>query len=363
MQTIITLTLVQLRMYLRDRQSVFLSLFFPLMLMFAFGFMSFDGPTETSIGVIGAENSDPAILEALDQSGLFIISQGGEEDIRAAIDDGDISIAVILPEGPLDTASSGSTVAIDTLVNAADPQRSQQGLAVLDAVLTRLSYDLRATEPMFALNPIDVDSRNLRYVDFLIPGLLAFMLMQLAITGSGFNVVEYKRKGILKRLFVTPLRPSHFVISLILMRLIAIFVQLALLLGLAMLVFQATIVGNFALLIGLILFGGVMFLALGFALGGIAKTQNAIILIGNLVIFPQMFLASVFFPLDSLPDWVQSLAGLLPLAFVSHSIRAVANDAAGLVELWPDMLGIAAWTAIFLFLAIRYFRWSDAAKV
>ena len=50
-------------------------------------------------------------------------------------------------------------------------------------------------------------SRHLRYVDFLVPGILAFMIMQLAVAGSGFNIVEYKRKGILKRLFVTPLKP------------------------------------------------------------------------------------------------------------------------------------------------------------
>ena len=116
------------------------------------------------------------------------------------------------------------------------------------------------------------------------------------------------------------------------------------------------------LLAAFVIAGSIMFLGIGFALGGLASTQNAIVMIGNLFIFPQTFLAGVFFPIDTLPDWVQRIAALFPLNFVSHAIRAIANEGAGLADLGWDVLGIAAWTAIGLFLAVRYFRWSDAAN-
>lgn len=360
MSTIITLTIAQLRMYFRDRQSLVLSLFFPLMLMFAFGFMNFEGDGTTSIGIVASDAADPAILEALEANDLLKVTTGSEEDIRLALEEADITLAVFVPDQA--AGNSEATQTIDVLYNVTNAQQAFRAIAVLDSTFTGVEHQIRGTEPMFALAPQDIQSRSFSYINFLVPGLLAFMLMQLAITGSGFNIVEYKRKGILKRLFVTPLQPLYFITSLVLMRLFTILVQLGLLLGIAMLVFDATLVGNPLLFIALIIFGGVMFLAIGFALGGIAKTQNSIILIGNLVIFPQMFLSAVFFPLDAIPDALAVVTGLLPLSFVAHALREVANEGATLVQLWPDVLGIAAWTLIGMFLALRFFRWSDAAN-
>ncbi len=363
MQTILTLTLAQLRMYTRDRQSLFLSLFFPLMLMFAFGFMNFEGDGTTNVGVILTEGADTTVLEALQQDPLIEVTTGTEDEIHAALEDGEVILALQLPPEAPDTATSQP---VDVLFNVSDAQRAfgaYQAMTTIETSLTRLERSLRGTEPMFDMQPHEVRGRSFSYINFLVPGLLAFVLMQLAITGSGFNIVEYKRKGILKRLFVTPLEPLNFISSLILMRLITILVQLALLLGIAMLFFDATLLGNPLLFAGFIIFGSIMFLSIGFALGGIASTQNAIILIGNLVIFPQMFLSAVFFPIDAVPGWLATISGLLPLSFVAHALREIANEGASLAQLWPDVIGISVWLAIGLFLALRYFRWSDAARV
>lgn len=363
MSTILTLTIAQLRMYARDRQSLFLSLFFPLMLMFAFGFMNFEGDGTTNIGVVLTANADTTILETLEQDELFNVTTGTDAEMRLALEEGDVPLILLLPAQLPDT---DETQAIDVLFNVSDAQKAfgaYQAITLVENALTGLERKLRGTQPMFSVNPQEIRARHFSYINFVVPGLLAFVLMQLAITGSGFNIVEYKRKGILKRLFVTPLQPLHFIISLISMRLLTILVQLGLLLGIAMLAFGATLLGNVFVFIGFIIFGSIMFLSIGFALGGISKTQNAIILFGNLVIFPQMFLSGVFFPLEAAPDWLATSAGLLPLSFVSHALRELANEGTPLVELWPDITGIAVWTAIGLFLAIRYFRWSDAARV
>lgn len=359
MKTILTLTAAQLRMYLRDRQSVFLSLFFPLMLMTAFGFITSNEQSAIDVGIIDTGNGSHQIRQALEASDLLSLQQTTEEDARTALEQGDLDLAIILPPQGADLATG---IDLKTLVNAANPQASQQALAILDAVLNQAEHDLRGTEPLFAVNVEDIEARSFRYIDFLIPGLLAFMTMQLAVTGSGFNIVEYKRKGILKRLFVTPLAPYKFIASLIAMRLVTIVVQLGLILGFGILVFQAEITGNLLLMTLFVIAGGILFLALGFALGGIATTQNAIILMGNLFIFPQVFLASVFFPIDQLPGWLQGFASLLPLTFLSDALRQIANEGAGLADLGWDSLGIAVWAAIGLFLAIRFFRWGDAAN-
>lgn len=358
-----SLTVAQLRMYVRDRQSVFFGLFFPMFFMLALGFVSEGDVDPVDIAVVGAASSDlpSPLAAALAEHDLVKVSRAGKEQARAGLEDGEYDVVLILPDETIAERPTESSIPLSVLVNAAEPQRTQQALTVLNAVLADIEHDIRDTVPLFTLDVQDVRARNVRYVDFLVPGLLAFMVLQLSIAGSGFNIVEYKRKGILKRLFVTPLRPVEFVASLVGARLAVIVVQISLLLLVAELVFDISLAGNLLLLYFFVVAGAVLFLTLGFALGGVADTQSAVMALGNLVIFPQVFLAGVFFPLDVLPEWLRPVALVLPLNFVSDAIRRVANDGAVLTDLGIDLLGIGAWIAVGLALAVRLFSWSEAA--
>lgn len=362
MNTIWKLTVAQLRMYVRDRQSVFFALFFPLLFMLALGFMVSDTDVEPiEIGVVASESVEAgSLVQALEMQSLLNVHQETEAAARDALKKGERRLVVVIPEN-----YSGNTTEqhqLTILVDAGKPQEVQQGLAILQSTLTEVERELRNEAPLFALTVEDVEARQSRYIDFLIPGLLALMVMQLSIAGSGFNIVEYKRKGILKRLFVTPLRPLAFIISLIVSRLVIVLAQITLMLAVAKIVFDVEIVGSWLLLYLFAILGGILFLALGFVLGGIAKTQNSVMTIGNLFIFPQMFLAGVFFALESLPTWLQPVAQLLPLSFVSSAMRLVANEATSVGELTFDLVGIAAWIALGLFLAVYFFRWGEEAN-
>ncbi|WP_029041402.1 ABC transporter permease [Cucumibacter marinus] len=365
MTSFVSLSLSQLKMYVRDRQSLFLAFIFPLLLMSAFGFVTGRGATETTIGVIpGADPAaNAAYIEALDASSLISVRELDEESASTALEDDVVALVLYLPDVAPDAADPVHTTQLRTIVDASDAQGTGQAYALVEGALKQLEYKVRGLEPMFALEVADVKERtNLRYVDFLVPGLLAFMVMQLAVAGSGFNIVEYKRKGILKRLFVTPLSPFTFISSLIAMRLLTIIVQIGIILLLARFAFGFSAQGSLALMFAFVIGGAILFLSLGFVLGGIASTQNAIILLGNLFIFPQVFLAAVFFPASLLPDWMQGAASLLPLNFLSHALRSISNDGAGLVELWPDILGISAWIIIGILMATRLFRWGDTGN-
>lgn len=362
--TVAKLAIAQLKIYTRDRQSVFFALFFPLVFMVALGYSVDRAPQPLDVGVVLPSPTDTSgpLLTALDKQELLDVSVDSEADARRALDEGERDLVLLFPETTDERLLAAEPIPVTVLVNASQPQRTQQALALLTGLLGRIEHDVRQTRPLFALDVEDVKARNARYVDFLIPGLLAFMVLQLSIAGSGFNIVEYKRKGILKRLFVTPLRPIQFIASLIVTRLAIIVAQISVLLLVAHVVFDVTVQGNLALLYAFVIGGGVLFLSIGFALGGVAKTQSAIMALGNLVIFPQIFLAGVFFPLDSLPGWLRPAALLLPLNFVSDALRRVGNEGAALSDLGIDVLGLAAWTVIGVLLAVRLFHWSDVAS-
>ena len=210
---------------------------------------------------------------------------------------------------------------------------------------------------MFVLELEDIKSRPQRYIDFLLPGILAYMLMNLCVAGSGYNLVEYRRRGILKRLFVTPIKPKDFIISIVLARMFIVLIQLSIILTLAVGLLNINIVGSLMSLFGAIVLGAFIFLCIGFFLGSLAKTQESIQPIALLFTFPQLILSGIFFPITSLPEILQPTAHILPLSVIASSIRDIANDGATLISFDLNFLGIILWMVISFFIATKFFDW------
>ena len=188
------------------------------------------------------------------------------------------------------------------------------------------------------------------------------MLMNLCIAGSGFNIVEYRRRGILKRLFVTPIQPKDFIISIVLARMFIILIQLSVILGLAIGLLKINIVGGLISLYGVILLGAFIFLCVGFFLGSLAKTQESIRPLVLLFTFPQLILSGIFFPISSLPQLIQPLANCLPLSVIASTMRNIANDGGGLFVMNFNSLGILFWFLFSFFIATKFFVWQKVAS-
>ncbi len=350
-----------LKIFLRDRQSIFFSLFFPIIFMTVFAFANNGEVDPIKLGIVNNSASEVAsdFSQILNDNLLFNVTVGEESILRAELVDGDQTMLLILPED-FDAQSDGAELQL--LVDAAQVQQLGLIMPLLEQTLISIEREFRNIEPMFTLTIEDVQARSQRYLDFLLPGLMAFTLMQLSIAGSGFNIVEFRRKGILKRLFVTPIKPHDFITAIVLARMAIILIQLTVLILFSVTILDVSIVGNFASFYLMIILGTFIFLCLGFCLGSIAKTQQAVMAVGNIVIFPQILLSGVFYPIESMPELVQPIANLLPLSFVSTAMREIANNGASLLEITPTLLGIAAWFVIAFVLATRLFVWKEVAN-
>lgn len=359
MDTTLTMTRTLLKIFSRDRQAIFFTLFFPITFMVIFGIASSGGEDPIEIGIVdNADNGfSERFIETLQGKTLFHVNVGTEEDFRAQVIDGDLALALVLPE----RFDGGSTADLTMLVDAAQARQTAMLTPLVEQTLLEVERELRNIEPLFPLAVVDVQARSQRYIDFLVPGLLALTIMQLSIGGSGYNIVEYRRKGILKRLFVTPIRSGEFIGGLVLSRLIITVIEVTFLLAVAVVLLGVPIEGNVLELLTLIILGSSIFLSFGFFMGSIAKTQQAIMLLGNLVTLPQIFLSGVFFSIDSMPDLLQPIARLLPLSFVVSSVREVIVNGVGIAAQIPTLIGLLVWLAIALTLAIRLFRWKEVA--
>jgi len=351
---------VMLKIHSRDRQAIFFSVFFPLVFMLVISFASNNDPDPIELGIVNNANNALAsqFIASLETSQLFSITLGEETALRDELSAGEKSVVLILPE---DFQDNGSPVDLTVLIDAAQVRQVAVVLPVLEQALVSVERNLRNIDPLFSLNIEDVQSRTQSYLDFVVPGLLAFSIMNIGVAGSGFNIVEYRRKGILKRLFVTPIEPRDFIGGLVLARLTICLVQISGLILAAIFLFNVIFLGNIASLYVFIVFGTVIFLSIGFCLGSIAKSQQAIMAIGNLVTFPQMILSGIFFPIESLPELVQPVASFLPLSFISNGLREIAINGASLVDLSGDIVGMVIWAVVALVLAIKLFVWKEVA--
>jgi len=187
-------------------------------------------------------------------------------------------------------------------------------------------------------------------------------LMNISISGSGSNTVEYRRKGILKRLFVTPIKPREFITGVVLARASLSLLAVSLYLIIATTLFHVQIQGNIFSTFLIILMGLIIFLSIGFTLGSFAKTQQSIQGLVAMVSFPQIMLSGVFLPIENLPSFLQPLANVLPLTFVAKALRDLITNGMGLLDILPTLAGIVVWLILAFAVSSRTFVWKEVAS-
>ena len=223
---------VFLKIFLRNRQAILFSLFFPLIFIGAF---SFSGGERDPFLIGVADQSKSSIssefIQSLEEEDLFTVLEGNFSDLESKLLAGDLEGLILIPQNFVSLEELG---ALEFYVDASQTRQVSVIQKAIDSSLISIERKIRNTSPLFNIELKDVKARPQRYIDFLLPGLLAFMIMNLSIAGSGFNVVEYRRRGILKRLFVTPIRPRDFIVSIVLARMLIVLVQLSVVLSIAL---------------------------------------------------------------------------------------------------------------------------------
>ena len=202
-----------------------------------------------------------------------------------------------------------------------------------------------------------VSGEEIRYVDWLLPGILGMNMMFSALFGVGYVIVRYRKNGMLKRLKATPLTAFEFLTAQVVSR-------LWLIMAISMVVYFGT-----DLFLGFTMNGSYLNLFVVFALGSMCMISLGLLSASrmaseemaggllNLLTWPMMFLSGVWFSLEGSPDILRQFSQLLPLTHVVDATRAIMIDGVGLLEVADNMLVLLLMTLIFLMLSSRFFRW------
>ena len=348
-------------MFLRDRHAWMWGLFIPTFIMGIFGLMNFERMGTAKLGIADRANNEISIqlVESLKKVEALEIEESDFETLNAKIQKGDLDLLLVIPP-EINLAAITQNIhpiPIDLLYNQGHSQQVGTGVLLINQVLTQFGMQIKQVPPVFALNQKSVDSRNLSYMDFIVPGIVGMMIMQLGIIGVAVIIVRFRDKGILRRLRVTPLNPAVFLFSMVATRLLLLLAQAGLIILMGVLLFDLHIYGNLFYTFIVALLGSLVFLSLGFAVSGIASTINTAMSMAQLIQMPMMFLSGTFFPRDMFPSWLQRLTDYLPLTYLAHALRQIMIENASLVDIKSDLIPLTLWAIGGFILAALVFRW------
>jgi len=259
---------------------------------------------------------------------------------------------VLLKRGTINVLLLGKTDSVEYHFDPMNP----------DAQLTYLK--LSSIVGKGAVQPVQSNSEikpltvtGTRYIDFLVPGLIAMGVMMSSMWGISYGIIEKRSKKLLRRLVATPMKKSHFLIALIAVRITMNFIESLVLFLFALFAFKMTIQGNISALI-------LMFLAGNIAFAGIAvlvssHTSNTEVGNGliNFVVFPMMVLSGIFFSYQNFPDWSLPVIRNLPLTMLTDGIRSIFNEGAGYHEVAIPIFILLAIGALFFSVGLKIFKW------
>ena len=208
-----------------------------------------------------------------------------------------------------------------------------------------------------SLKASKVSGKEIRYIDWLIPGVLGMNMMFSALFGIGFVIVRYRKNGVLKRLRGTPLTATEFLMAQIVSRLILIiFVSVIVYIG-CDLILDFSMYGSYVTLFLVFSIGSLAMIALGLLIASRLKSDELAAGLTNAISLPMMLLSGVWFSLEGSAQWITFIANLLPLTHVVDASRAIMLDGAGIVDVSHHLFTLLIMMLIFLFLGVKMFRW------
>ena len=202
-----------------------------------------------------------------------------------------------------------------------------------------------------------VEGEEVRYVDWVLPGILSFNIMMGCLFGVGYVIVRYRKSGFLKRLKATPLNPIEFLFAQMVSRLLLMLTVTFIVYFGCDIFLDFTMLGSYFLLFVIIALGSVCMISLGLLVASRISSEELAGGILNLLTWPMMILSGVWFSLEGAHPLIQSVAQLLPLTHIVDGARAIMTEGQGFSDIYPNLIVLTVMSIVFLFFGAKYFRW------
>jgi ABC-2 type transport system permease protein len=364
LRAFIAVFVARYKQFVRNRGALFFSFLFPIIFILLFGWAFQNMNTQTfKVGLSdeGSPRTTSYITQGLEsvviQTNLkeFKTQSGNLADLLSALKNGSLDAVIVIPNG-MDTLSPGQSGNIQVYYDASLMENQQTLIPAIYQVINAIDQQLGGYTPFISVQQKSVQSHQLRYIDFLLPGVLGMTLMFIGVQG-GLPIIQQRQAHIIKRLGSTPLPRSMLVLGDVVFRIIVVLLSAALIILVGRLVLNVRMVGNWLSLCGIVLLGSLVLVNLGYVIAAFVKTQESAMPIVQIVDLPMMILSGTFFPIGSMPAFIEPLVKILPLTYLNDALRQIMVAGTPLYSMTTDIAVLAAWAVVTLAVTIRFFRW------
>ncbi len=358
----------EIRQIRRDKRTLGILLFVPAFMLVMFGYaLSFD-VKHLSLLIYDEDRSKLSrdLIASFTNTEYFDFEYMEDDYSRIGqyLDKGRVQVALVIDDEFSDNLKSGKPSRVQLLIDGTNPTTASAATGYSMAIVRDFSEEIilgvlmRKGGQELAV-PIDYRPRvlfnpELKSARFLVPGLIAFILMVTAVISTSLSIVREKERGTMEQLTVSPVRPFELIAGKTIPYIAVSLAATAMILALGWLLFGVGVRGSYLDLTLVTLLYLVCSLGLGLLISSIAHSQQIAFMIAVTVTMLPIFLLSGFvFPIRNMPLFVQVITYLVPARYFMVALRAIVLKGVGIAAFWDQLIYLSVFTVVTLAVSSR----------
>jgi ABC-2 type transport system permease protein len=348
----------------RDPRLFSIVIIAPIVQLAVLGYAATTDVKDIPIAIVDADRSTASreLVHRFEASANFkiVAMPGSTNEIDPYLDRGTAWMAISIPPDYGKKVASGGKTTIQLVADGTDSNSTGVAMGYAQTLIGGYVQDLAAARlpgaPVAGLVQPEIRvwfNPRLESRDFMIPGIVALLLLVITTNLSAMAIVREKEVGTLEQLNVTPLARWELITGKLLPYAGIGIIDVILVLIVSIFWFEVPMRGSLVLLFGMCMIYLLSTLGLGLFVSTISKTQQQAMMTAIFFFLtPMMYLSGFIFPIENMPAWIQPLTYLIPLRYFLIILRGIFLKGVGLDILWPQALALFAWGAVVLTLAI-----------
>lgn len=342
-----SLATAMVKIFYRDKATLFFTFVFPLMFLVVFGLLFRDvGTSKTEIAVVG----DGPVIAGLEQTGVLELTKFDTiDDAVQKVRDGDL---------PAMVAQDGDKITY----RFAQSDQTQAGIVsgIVSGVVSAVNQQATGQPPRYVMNVANVEDASLQPIQYITPGIMSWGVAVTAVFGAALTLVSWRKKQVLRRIRLAPVPASTVLTARVVVTVGVAIVQAVVFIGIGLLpIFGLKLTGTWLLAIPVFLLGILAFFAIGMLVGAFCKTEEAATGAANIVVLPMAFLSGTFFPIDQAPDWMKAISNAFPLRHMNDGIMDFLVRGQSADALVLPCLVLTGFILVVGTIAAKVFQWED----
>ena len=371
MRRVLFMALKEFTQLLRDWRTLLLTLVLPVAVLLLFGYAITLDIKDVSMAVVDHSRSKSSrhLISRFSGSGYFLAKPADKEGAARMLEEREAMLALVIPVDFAEKVESGAKVSVQILVDGSESNSSSIALGYAQGIIRDYAFEKTigpvvrsglmsdSSIPPIRLSPRARFNPSLKNSSFIVPGLVAIIMMITVVVLSSLSIVKERELGTLETIMVSPMRRSELILGKLLPYFILGFADLFIIVGAGIVLFGVPFRGsafNLVLLSGLFIVGG---LGMGLFISTVAETQRTAWMISLLsTLLPSIILSGFLFPIRMMPQWLQLVTYIVPVRYYLVVVRGIVLKGTTLIDLWPQILALSIFAAITIVLSVARFR-------